>query len=715
MLQVIQHQNTGKMSVENLPDPQFEKGSVLIQNRYSLISAGTERSSVETAKASIVGKAKKRPDLVKQVLDSVKREGLLTTYKKVQNRLDNYIQLGYSSAGVVLKSDVPEFQPGDRVACAGVGYASHAETIIVPKNLVAKVPENVDLQSAAFCTVASIALQGVRQAEPRIGESIVVIGLGLIGLITVQLLKANGCRVIGLDVSPANFEKAREFGCDECLISNFDAVEKVHAFTRGNGADAIIITAATKSNQPLELSLELARKKAHVVVVGAVGMDIPRSPFYEKELDLRIASSYGPGRYDPQYEEKGNDYPIGYVRWTENRNMEAILDLLAERKIEFDTMISHTFPITQALDAYDIVTGKTDEKYLGILLQYPERKESIQRIQISAKSQVSRSAQKPVIGFIGAGNFAQSYLIPPLKKQNVQLQGVITATPINSKSVAEKFGFKFAATNPDQIFEDGKITTVFIATQHDTHGKFVLKALHSGKNVFVEKPIALSRDELDEIAEAYTSSNKHIAVGFNRRFSAPFRYIKSAFGNMDKPLVINYRVNAGFIPSDHWTQDPEQGGRIIGEGCHFIDIFNFLTDAKPVSIYTSSADFSDTRMQNNDTVSIVIKYSDGSIGNLTYLANGDPSVPKEYCEVYGGGKTAIMDNFKKVYLHQSNGSKKKSFSGGKGHSEEIDHFMKVIKNEQENELPFSSIYSTTLLTFLAMESIKTGKVISQTD
>jgi len=715
MLQVIQHQNTGKMSVEDLPDPQLEKGSVLIQNRFSLISAGTERSSVETAKASIVGKAKKRPDLVKQVINSVKREGLITTYKKVQNRLDNYIQLGYSSAGVVLKSDVPEFHPGDRVACAGAGYASHAETIIVPKNLVAKVPENVDLQSAAFCTVASIALQGVRQAEPRIGESIVVIGLGLIGLITVQLLKANGCRVIGLDVSPANFEKAKEFGCDECLISNFEAVEKVHAFTRGNGADSIIITAATKSNQPLELSLELARKKAHVVVVGAVGMDIPRSPFYEKELDLRIASSYGPGRYDPQYEEKGNDYPIGYVRWTENRNMIAILDLLEQNKLDFKSMVSHTFPIEKALEAYDLVTGKTEEKYLGILLQYPEQNTALQRIHFDKNSGAAHSVSKQVIGFIGAGNFAQSYLIPPLKKQKVQLEGVITATPINSKSVAEKFGFNYAATNPDQIFEDENIHTVFIATQHDTHGKFVLKALQSGKNVFVEKPLAISRDELDKIAEAYTSSNMQIAIGFNRRFSAPFRYIKSAFGSMEKPLVINYRVNAGFIPDDHWTQDPAQGGRIIGEGCHFIDIFNYLTDAKPVSIYASSAEFSDTQMQNNDTVSIVIKYSDGSIGNLTYLANGDASVPKEYCEVYGGGKTAIMDDFKKVYLHQNNGSKKKSFSGGKGHSEEIDHFLNVMSGTKDQELPFESIYDTTLLTFLAMESIKTGKVISLSD
>ncbi len=712
MLQVIQHQNTGKMSVENLPEPQLQTGCVLVQNLYSLISAGTERSAVEVAKASLVGKAKKRPDLVKQVIQKVKQEGLLSTYKKVQNQLDNYIQLGYSTAGVVLKSDVSRFQPGDRVACAGAGYASHAETIVVPGNLVAKVPEGVDLQSAAFTTVASIALQGVRQAEPQLGESVAVIGLGLIGLITVQLLRANGCRVIGLDVSPANFEIAQQFGCEECVISDLNSIDSVQSFTRGYGADSVIITAATKSNQPVELSLEIARKRAHVVVVGAVGMDIPRSPFYEKELDLRIATSYGPGRYDSQYEEKGRDYPIGYVRWTENRNMEAVLDLLSQHKLDFTSMITHQFPIQKALDAYNIITGKTIEKYLGILLQYPKEKEEVSRLEIEENIQTKSSNSQPVIGFIGAGNFAQSFLIPPLKKRKATLKGVVTSTPVNSKSVAEKFGFSYASTDPEEILNDSNIDSVFIASQHDTHAQYVLQALRAEKNVFVEKPLAINTDELEEIRETHKSNPYPLIVGFNRRFSPPFRLIKSVFQDMSEPLVINYRVNAGFIPLDHWTQDPAQGGRIIGEGCHFIDIFDYLTDAQPVSIFASAAQFSDKQKQNNDTVSIVINYSDGSIGNLTYLANGDSSVPKEYCEVYAGGVTAIMDNFKKVYIHKHNKKKKHSFSGGKGHFEEIAHFINVVSNNGPNELPFQSIYNTTLLTFLALESIKTGEVIS---
>ncbi|MFQ5771674.1 MAG: zinc-binding alcohol dehydrogenase, partial [bacterium] len=434
MLQVIQYQKTGEIFVEDLPRPKIKNGGVLIRNVFSLISAGTERTSVETAQASMVGKARSRPDLVNQVMDNVKREGWVATYKKVQNRLDNYKELGYSSAGIVVESSVDVFKPGDRVACGGVGYASHAEMVFVPKHLVTKIPENVSFGEASFTTVASIALQGVRQADVRIGENVAVIGLGLIGLITVELLEASSCRVIGLDISENNLDIAKRLGCDECFVSNYDAIQKIASLTKGYGTDAVIITAATKSNDPIKLALEFARKKSKVIIVGTVGMNIPKTPFYEKELDLRISCSYGPGRYDPLYEEKGNDYPIGYVRWTENRNMEAVLDLIAQKKLDVKSLITHTFKIEDALEAYDLITEKVIEKYLGILIEYPrdERngKQEAKKIVLKDHQKIRTINKEPIIGFIGAGNFAQSYLIPSLRKLGVKLKGVVSSTPV---------------------------------------------------------------------------------------------------------------------------------------------------------------------------------------------------------------------------------------------------------------------------------------------
>jgi polar amino acid transport system substrate-binding protein len=714
MLQVIQYQKTGEMSVEELPVPKLRDGGVLVQNVFSLISSGTERTSVETAQASLIGKARSRPDLVKQVIDNVKREGLLATYEKVQTRLDNYKELGYSSAGMVVESSVTAFKPGDAVACAG--YAHHAEFIFVPKNLVVKIPPGVSFEEAAFTTLGAIALQGVRQADVRLGEQVAVIGLGLVGLITVQLLKANGCRVIGLDISEDNFELAKKLGCDACTLSTTDAEKVVEAFTKGYGTDAVIITAATRSNEPLELALQFARKKSKVVVVGAVGMKVPRTPFYEKELELRISCAYGPGRYDPEYEEKGKDYPIGYVRWTENRNMEAVLDLISQKKLDVKSLISHKFPIQDALRAYDIITGKVKEKHLGILIEYPNgektKKWEIKKVQFFQKAKPNSNPSQLVAGFIGAGNFAQSYLIPPLQQLGIRLKGVATTKPVNARSVGKKFRFEYGTTEADEILNDPEINTVFIATRHDSHAHYVIEALKKGKHVFVEKPLAIHETQLKEIKDIYETQSSlqglHLMVGFNRRFSRPFKDIKDFFKETPEPFVITYRIHAGFIPKTSWIQDPSQGGRIIGEGCHFIDGMMFLIETNPIRIYAESIDSRNSQVENHDNINVTLKFSDGSVGNLLYLANGDNSVEKEYCEVYSSGKTVIMDNFKKVSFYHKGKKKTVKYDGTKGHKQEIEHFVKVILGEQEPQFSFGSIYYTTLTTFKIVESLQRG-------
>ncbi|MCX7612089.1 MAG: bi-domain-containing oxidoreductase, partial [Ignavibacterium sp.] len=621
MLQIIQYQKNGEISVEDLPDLTCPPNGILVKNYYSLISAGTERTSVETAKASLIGKAKTRPDLVKQVIDNIKKEGFLATYKKVLNRLDNYKELGYSSSGIVIESKTNVFKPGDRVACAGFAY--HSELVGIPKNLAVKVPDEVSLREAAFTTIGAIALQGVRQAKVNLGETVVVIGLGLIGLITVQLLKANGCKVIGLDINERNFGLAEGFGCNYCFKLENNFINKIHNLTNGFGADAVIITASTNTSEPMEDAIKIARKKGRIVIVGTLKIVIPRQEFYEKELEITISCSYGPGRYDYNYEIKGLDYPYNYVRWTENRNMEAILELLREKKINFEKLITHEIPIEEGLKAYEIITGKVKEQHIGILIKYNQEKD-LSRNYTKENFKVNKTFDsKIVVGFIGAGNFAQSYLLPYLKSKEIELRKVATKTPITAKSVAEKFGFKYYSTSPEEILDDPHINTIFIVTNHSTHGKFVKEALKRNKNVFVEKPLCITEEELMDIKDIYTKSTSKLFVGFNRRFSKQFELIKNFFHNRTEPLFILYRVNAGFIPSDHWIQRVEEGGRLIGEGCHFIDIFDFLieSDIKEFDIKALN-NRSDLQIINDNFI-LTIKYNDGSVATLLYNSNGD--------------------------------------------------------------------------------------------
>lgn len=717
MLQLIQYQKTGEIRVDDLPAPKLRTGGVLVRNLFSLVSAGTERTSVETAQASLLQKARLRPDLVRQVLDNYNREGFLATYKKVQGRLDNYKELGYSCAGVVIESAVDDIQMGEHVACAGVGYASHAEIVSVPRNLVVKMPNEVGFDEAAFTTVCAIAMQGVRQADVRMGEQVVVIGLGLIGLITIQLLKASGCRVIGIDVATRNFDLALMLGCDRCTISNHDALREVQSFTRGNNADAVIITAATTSNQPVELSIQCARKRGTVVVVGAVGMDIPRSPFYEKEINFRISCSYGPGRYDPDYEERGQDYPLGFVRWTENRNMEAVLDMMAQRKLNVGALITHRIPIEEGLCAYDIITGKVQENYLGILIQYPATSEPVsvpRRIELFTSKEM-RPGRPATLGFIGAGNFAQSMLLPPLMKLGPRLRGVATARPVNAKAIGNKYRFEFCATDVAEIIKDQNVNLIFVTSRHDSHAGYVVEALRAGKSVFVEKPLALDSGELEAILDAYAEAEQAgtaplLMVGYNRRFSEPVHAIQRLFARRTEPLAMHYRVNAGFIPSTHWMQHPDQGGRVIGEGGHFVDVMQFLCGALPISVYAVAPTDRASRY-NNDNVLIAITFADGSAGTIHYLANGANAVEKEYLEVFGDSKAARMWNFKKLECAVDRKKSTASFSGDKGHAAEMEALLDGFESGTGSPISIDSLAATSRTTFAVMESLRTGCVV----
>jgi predicted dehydrogenase/threonine dehydrogenase-like Zn-dependent dehydrogenase len=707
MKQLIQNFKSGELYIDELPVPSISEGFVLVANRYSLISAGTEKTTVSTAQASLIGKAKKRPDLVKQVIQNYKKEGFKATLEKVKTKLDSLKALGYSSAGIVLASMDTEgkLQPGDIVSCAGLGYASHAEIVCVPQNLVAKVPGGVDLEDASFATLGAIALQGVRQSDPKLGENIGVIGLGLLGQITCQLLKANGCNVLGIDISPAMINLANQLGSAEAFSRNDpNLMTAIENFSQGYGLDKVIITAAGQTNDPVELSGRILKKKGVVIIVGAVKMDIPRDPdFYQKELELKLSCSYGPGRYDRNYEEEGHDYPYGYVRWTEQRNMEAFLRLLQHKSINLKPLTTHVFNIADAVKAYDLVLGKKAEPYVGILLKYDDESQ--------LKNNIVKVNAKPIkqfnIGFIGAGSFAQSYLIPSVKEYG-SLDTVVTRNGLNSKNVAQKFGFNNASSEPANITGNTGINTLFVATQHDTHAMYVIEGLKSNKAVFVEKPLAMNSDELDSVIDIYNkSASPFLMVGFNRRFADICRIAKDSFKNIGEPIVMNFRVNAGFIPQDHWIQSAAGGGRIIGEICHFIDLMQFFTDDSPVKVYAECIDAANSKLKNDDNISITLKFGNGSVGNLVYTANGDKSLPKERFELFGANSVFVIDDFRSGTLYRNN--KEKQFkSNGKGHKQEIEAFFKSLTGGNESPITFKSLCTTTLTTFKILESLATG-------
>jgi predicted dehydrogenase/threonine dehydrogenase-like Zn-dependent dehydrogenase len=714
MKQVLQSFRTGVLKVDEVPETVVKSGGVLVRTAASLISAGTEKMAIDLAQKSLAGKAKERPDLVRQVITKVQRDGLISTFHTVKARLDAPLALGYSSAGLVREvgRGAEEFRVGDRVACAGMNYASHAETVFVPKNLAVKIPDGVSFEEAAFVTLGAIALQGVRTAEVRLGESVAVIGLGLLGQLTIQILKAAGCRVVGIDLDPAKTELARAHGADLGVLRGDDVEGAVAQFTSGCGVDAVIITAAAETNDPTELAGEIARDRAVVSMVGAVKMDVPRKVYYEKELQLRLSRSYGPGRYDASYEEQGVDYPIGYVRWTERRNMEEFLRLVAAKAVTLDKLITHRFDINDAARAYDIITGKDKQPFLGVLLTYAQTSsEPSLVVPLDGKRAARRGASGATpgvnLGVIGAGNFAKSVLLPRLAKlEGVRLAGIATATGRNAKAVGEQYGFGFATTDYRELLARDEVNTVLIATRHDTHAKFAAEAVRAGKVVYVEKPLAISEEGLCEVAEAVAASGGRVMVGFNRRFSELAEQLKRAFtagGGRREPLAVTYRVNAGEIPKESWIQGEEGGGRVVGEVCHFVDFLQFLTDAEPVEVFAYASE------AGADTLSVVVKFGDGSIGNINYFATGDRSFPKERIEVYGGGRVAVLDDFRTLEVW-AGGRRKvtKRLAQDKGFDRELAAFAAAVQTGGEMPISWRSLLLTTLTTLRIEDALRHG-------
>ena len=706
MNQLTQKLGSGEMLIQEIPYPQLGKGMIIVKNHYSIISAGTEGSTVSAARKSLIGKAKERPQQVKQVLDVLRKQGPIQTYRAVMKKLDAYSPLGYSSAGEVVEvgEDVTEFEVGDLVACAGAGYANHAEIITVPKNLCVKLSENSNLKNAAYNTLGAISLQGVRQADMRLGETCAVIGLGLLGQIACLLLRSSGVNVIGIDISDSSVNTAiKNNAVDLGLKRDIAGIEdRISTYTKGIGVDAVIIAAATSSLDPINFAGAISRKKGKVIVLGAVPTGFDRDPFwYRKELELKMACSYGPGRYDLNYEEKGIDYPAAYVRWTEKRNMEAFQHLLDTDRINIDYLTTHEFPFDDAPKAFDLVVTKT-EPYIGIALKYDvNKKHSQDKIVVNN----STAQGKINISFIGAGSYAQGNLLPNIpSNEKVQRIGVLTNTGTTSKRVAEKFKFQFCATKEDDVLDE-KTNTIFIATRHDSHADYVIKGLAKNKNIFVEKPLCLNEDELEIIKVAQRKSGTALMVGFNRRFSPLSTIVKSKYGNA--PMSMIYRVNAGSIPADTWIQDMEiGGGRIIGEACHFIDYLTFLNGSLPTKL---SAQALPDPNGLNDTVNIMIQFENGSTGVIAYYANGSKELPKEYIEVFCLGSTAIISDFKELKIYgRGKATSKKLFNQNKGQQEMVEAFMNGILNNGCAPIAIDEIYAVTSASFKVLESIKNG-------
>lgn len=725
MQQVIQNIGNGKLNVIQVPAPVAKAGQVLIANTFSVISAGTEKMVMDLGKKSLLGKAKERPDQVRRVLEKWRNEGFFKTVAQVREKLDEPMPMGYSSSGVVLVSGsgVQEFKPGDRVVSNG----PHAGVVCVPKHLCAHVPEGVPFEQAAFTVLGAIALQGVRLAHLGVGETVFVIGLGLVGQLTVAMSKANGCRVIGTDLDAGKCDLALTMGADvaRSMIGSSDIIE----LTNGLGADTVLITASTKSDGPVELAGEAVRKKGRVVAVGAVGLNLPRRPYYFKEAEFVVSCSYGAGRYDPDYEERGHDYPTPYVRWTEQRNMQAVLGLMASGKLDVSPLISHRFKIEAAEAAYDLIE-KGKEPHLAILFEYPEVSVIDRRVELktslSGKTVAKESHQFGIrdpkseigIGVLGAGNFARMTLLPALKKtRNLRLRTICSSGGLSAVHSGEKLGFEVAASDEDAVYKDSATDAVFILTRHDQHARQVIKALQVGKHVFTEKPLCLNEKELEEISHAHNSAlgTQHSAlvlmVGFNRRFSPAAKLLKDFFAEVSSPLSVSVRFNSGAIPADHWAQDEQTGGgRIIGEACHAIDLATFLTGSHPTRVFAESIGGCQAPSITDDQCFITLRHANGSVSNIAYWAGGDKAFPKERVEVAGGGRIAVIDDFREVVTCWNGKTRKTRFSGQqKGHHEEIEAFARALANGDPSPITWDELRCTTLASILAVRSIREGQ------
>jgi predicted dehydrogenase/threonine dehydrogenase-like Zn-dependent dehydrogenase len=715
MKQLLKNMRDGQTLVADVPVPAVRPGMALVRTAASLVSVGTERMVVEFAEKSLVGKAASRPDLVRQVVDKARREGIVSTIEAAFNRLDQPMALGYSSAGTIVAvgEGMEGYHIGDRVACAGGGFAVHAEYALVPKNLLALLPAEVDFESAAFATLGAIALQGFRLAQPQVGERVAIIGLGLLGLLTVGIAQAAGCSVFGIDLDPARVALAEKLGA--VAVSRSGAEETGRSFSQGRGFDSVLICADTSSTDPVTLAGELARDRGTIVAVGAVGLEIPRKVYYEKELQVFISRSYGPGRYDPAYEEKGQDYPFGYVRWTEGRNLEAIVDLIASGRMDVNPLITHRFPIEQADQAYELISGKRDELFLGVLITYPQAEAAVpvSRVNMPAAVLSAPKTGELALGVLGAGKYASATFLPAVQSAGGAVRvGIASATGLSARHAAQRFGFAYASSSEQEVLQDEHINLIAILTRHDQHARQVATALEHGKAVFCEKPLAINADDLAAVESALADQNAPLlTVGFNRRF-APFSQRLAAFlANRAEPLAAHYRVNAGFLPSTHWLHDPlVGGGRIIGEGCHFIDYLIFLTGSVPVKVHAAA--LPDNGRYHQDNVIMTFTFADGSVGTVTYLANGDKSFPKERVEVFCGGKVAVLDDFRTLEL-TANGRRERMQSTlrqDKGHRAGWETFMKSVRSGGQPPIPYNQLLGGTRAAFAAVRSVKTGAV-----
>ena len=711
MKQLLQNIKNGNTIVEDVPVPTPREGMALVKVAASLVSAGTERMVVEFAEKSYLGKARSRPDLVKQTLDKAKREGVMPTVQAVFNRLDQPMALGYSTAGtiVALGKNMQGFKVGQRVACAGGGYATHAEYNVVPRNLLTPLPKNVDFESAAFTTLGAIAMHGFRLAQPQLGENVAVIGLGLLGLLTIQLAAAAGCKVLGIDLDPKRIKLASDLGLE--AVTRPQAESASQAFTANRGFDTVIICADTSSNDPVELAGVIARDRAKVVATGAVGLNIPRKIYYEKEISFINSRSYGPGRYDSNYEENGVDYPIGYIRWTEGRNFQTVVDLLASSKLQVASLITHRFPIEDGAQAYEVITGKKKEAFLGVLLAYGE-KEEVKSKKIEFNVQKFDGSKVVKLGVLGAGLYANATLLPVIKNnKDFELVGIASSGGLHAQHSGKKFGFQYATSSEDEIINDPKINTIAILTRHDSHADLVVKALKAGKHVFVEKPLAINGKQLSVISKQLVKTDHCLlTTGFNRQFSPLAQSLYLSLVTRHEPLHAHYRINAGHLPLNHWTQDPILGGgRIIGEACHFIDLITYLVGVPPIRV-TAHA-LPDQGRYREDNVSMTFTFPDGSIGVVDYLANGDKSHPKERLEVFCEGMIAVLDDYVSLTTIKDGKKNVQSAAQDKGWKNEMTAFAKSIREGTEPPIPYEQLIGVTRSTFAAVESIRTRQSI----